>query len=102
MINQKLSNFDEEVKPVASVITEATIEMYNVVVEKFLPTPNKIHYLFNLRDISKVFQGLLRASKEQHDTRNKMTRLWMHECFRNLVILFLVSCCSFDRLVDDK
>lgn len=54
MINQKLSNFDEEVKPVASVITEATIEMYNVVVEKFLPTPNKIHYLFNLRDISKV------------------------------------------------
>lgn len=54
MINQKLSNFDEEVKPVASVITEATIEMYNAVVEKFLPTPNKIHYLFNLRDISKV------------------------------------------------
>lgn len=60
MINQKLQDFDEGVKPIGSVITKATVEVYQVVIEKFLPTPAKIHYLFNLRDISKVFQGLLR------------------------------------------
>lgn len=54
MINQKLQNFEEEVKPVAEIITQATIELYQGVVTKFLPTPTKIHYLFNLRDISKV------------------------------------------------
>ena len=54
MINQKLQDFEEEVKPIGDVMTQATIEMYQSVVARFLPTPTKIHYLFNLRDISKV------------------------------------------------
>ena len=54
MINQKLQDFEEDVKPIGDVITQATIEVYGSVCEKFLPTPAKIHYLFNLRDISKV------------------------------------------------
>lgn len=54
MINQKLQDFEEEVKPIGNVVTEATLEVYNTVVQRFLPTPAKIHYLFNLRDISKV------------------------------------------------
>ncbi|KAL5004476.1 hypothetical protein ScPMuIL_017932 [Solemya velum] len=91
MINQKLQDFEEEIKPIGDVMTQATIEMYNAVVARFLPTPTKIHYLFNLRDISKVFQGLLRAHKDYHDTKQAMTRLWIHECFRVFS----------DRLADD-
>ncbi|XP_063098621.1 dynein axonemal heavy chain 2 isoform X6 [Cavia porcellus] len=82
MINQKLQDFDEEVKPIGNVVTEATLDVYNTVVQRFLPTPAKIHYLFNLRDISKVFQGMLRANKDFHDTKASITRLWIHECFR--------------------
>ena len=58
MINQKLQNFEEEVKPIGDIMTQATIELYQGVVSKFLPTPTKIHYLFNLRDISKVMWSL--------------------------------------------
>ncbi|CAO2643767.1 Dynein axonemal heavy chain 2 [Lemmus lemmus] len=82
MINQKLQDFEEEVKPIGNVITEATLDLYSTVVQRFLPTPAKIHYLFNLRDISKVFQGMLRANKDFHDTKSSITRLWIHECFR--------------------
>ncbi|XP_074081622.1 dynein axonemal heavy chain 2 isoform X3 [Macrotis lagotis] len=82
MINQKLQDFEDEVKPIGNVVTEATLEVYNTVVQRFLPTPAKIHYLFNLRDISKVFQGMLRANKAFHDTKPSITRLWIHECFR--------------------
>lgn len=54
MINQKLQDFDEDVKPLGDIMTQATIEIYNFISTRMLPTPTKIHYLFNLRDISKV------------------------------------------------
>ncbi|CAL1538804.1 unnamed protein product [Lymnaea stagnalis] len=92
MINQKLQDFEEDVKPIGDVMTMATIEMYQAIVQRFLPTPTRIHYLFNLRDISRVFQGLLRAHKHYHDTKQAMTRLWIHECFRVFS----------DRLIDSK
>lgn len=38
----------------AENLLQASIYLYGSVVTKFLPTPTKIHYLFNLRDISKV------------------------------------------------
>ncbi|TRY86535.1 hypothetical protein DNTS_031645, partial [Danionella cerebrum] len=82
MISQKLQEFEEEVKPIGVVLTQATLELYHAITARFLPTPAKIHYLFNLRDISKVFQGLLRAHKDFHDTKQSITRLWIHECFR--------------------
>ncbi|VDQ15424.1 unnamed protein product [Trichobilharzia regenti] len=54
MLSQKLQDFEDEVKSMADNLTQASIDLYNAVVIKFLPTPTKIHYLFNLRDISKV------------------------------------------------
>lgn len=54
MINQKLQEFKQDVKPIGEVLTRATLELYYDVTACFLPTPAKIHYLFNLRDISKV------------------------------------------------
>lgn len=54
MITQKLQEFEEEVKPIGGVLTQATLELYQAISARFLPTPAKIHYLFNLRDISKV------------------------------------------------
>ncbi|KAM8760834.1 dynein axonemal heavy chain 2-like [Acanthopagrus schlegelii] len=82
MIGQKLQEFSDEMKPIGQVLIQATFELYEAVSACFLPTPTKIHYVFNLRDISKVFQGLLRADPLYHDTQNSMTRLWIHECFR--------------------
>ncbi|XP_069502374.1 dynein axonemal heavy chain 2 [Ambystoma mexicanum] len=92
MINQKLQDFEEEVKPIGNIVTQATVDAYNAFIQRFLPTPAKIHYLFNLRDISKVFQGMLRAKRDFHDTKAAITRLWIHECFRVFS----------DRLVDNN
>lgn len=43
------------------------------------PTPSKQHYLFNLRDISRIYQGIVNADKKQITTPVALMRLWIHE-----------------------
>ena len=51
--------FIGSVKQISSSIVKATITIYNTIATSLLPTPAKSHYTFNLRDLSKVFQGVL-------------------------------------------
>jgi hypothetical protein len=50
--------------------------------QELLPTPAKSHYTFNLRDLSKVFQGLVMATTTTCATRESLARLWLHEMSR--------------------
>ncbi len=49
----------------------ASIEVYKTVCASLLPTPSKSHYTFNLRDLSKVFQGVLMVEAKKVDVREK-------------------------------
>jgi len=51
----KFQVFDEEVKNLAEPLAVATINVFNIIQDQFLPTPAKSHYVFNMRDVSKVF-----------------------------------------------
>ncbi|KAG5894356.1 hypothetical protein JTB14_031917 [Gonioctena quinquepunctata] len=92
MLSRHLANFHEGVKLVGKEITETTIDLYKNVIAKMLPTPTKIHYLFNLRDISKIFQGLLRSHHDYQNDKSTMLKLWIHECYRVF----------YDRLIDES
>lgn len=43
------------------------------------PTPSKSHYTFNLRDISKIFQGIVSANVKLTTEPAHLLRLWYHE-----------------------
>jgi dynein heavy chain len=45
-----------------------------------LPTPAKSHYVYNLRDISKVFQGISKTTQRSFKDDNDFIKLWAHEC----------------------
>lgn len=63
-------------------VVSTTINIYKMIQESFRPTPAKSHYTYNLRDVSKIFQGISRASPKAIKTENDMIKLWAHECLR--------------------
>ena len=44
----------------------------------------KFHYKFNIRHITRVFQGILISTVEKLKEHKKMAKLWIHECERVL------------------
>ena len=48
------AGFGAEVAAVAETLVPMTLALWNKVQAKLLPTPAKFHYLFNMRELSKV------------------------------------------------
>lgn len=63
-------------------IVKSSIEVFSTIIIELLPTPSKSHYTFNLRDLAKVFQGMLMADVKKMNTKEQLARLWVHECQR--------------------
>lgn len=56
--------FTAETNRVIENLTKATIELWNKVKTAMLPTPSKFHYNFNMRELSRIFKGILGTSKK--------------------------------------
>ncbi|PFH32513.1 putative dynein gamma chain, flagellar outer arm [Besnoitia besnoiti] len=63
-------------------LTKATIDLWLDVKKTLLPTPSRFHYIFNMRDLSRVFQGILACSLEVLTSEARLVGLWKHECIR--------------------
>jgi len=74
--------FQESVKKLGEVIVQSTIEIYQRILVEKPPIPSKFHYTFNLRDVSKVFQGILMCKPSIIREPEQITKLWIHESSR--------------------
>ena len=88
--------FGDEIVRCSAKLTGATIDLWERVKKRFLPTPSQFHYLFNMRELSRVFQGVFECIKVRQgvDVILKAQRvggmagdtflvgLWKHECMR--------------------
>ncbi len=63
-------------------IIDAALELYNKIRTEKLPTPSKSHYTFNLRDLSKVIQGMLQVNPDYFTERSLILNCWIHETCR--------------------
>ncbi|XP_047438259.1 dynein axonemal heavy chain 1 [Mugil cephalus] len=70
------------IQPLNESLVDATIRVYATITSQLLPTPAKSHYTFNLRDLSKVFQGVLMAEAGMIESEVQLLQLWYHESCR--------------------
>lgn len=87
----KKFSYGQHLTKLGRPLVAATLEVYEAAQRELLPTPTKSHYTFNLRDVSKVFQGITKAGGSLEDGLG-CVRLWAHEVLRVF----------YDRLVDDE
>ncbi|TNN52944.1 Dynein heavy chain 10, axonemal [Liparis tanakae] len=50
--------FEDAIQKACDKVTFCTLELYNNIIKDLPPTPSKFHYIFNLRDLSRVYNGL--------------------------------------------
>uniref|UniRef100_A0A8C9SX66 Dynein axonemal heavy chain 3 n=1 Tax=Scleropages formosus TaxID=113540 RepID=A0A8C9SX66_SCLFO len=86
-----MKGFDATFPRLGKVMVQATMAVYKDAMENFLPTPSKSHYIFNLRDFSRVIRGVLLCPYSHLQEEDKLIRLWIHEIYRVF----------YDRLIDD-
>lgn len=71
---------------------QGAIKIYNEIEEKIKPTPIKTHYSYNLRDVSKIIQGIMGGRKQTFSKKETVYKLVAHEANRVFK----------DRLVDEQ
>ncbi|XP_063306953.1 dynein axonemal heavy chain 11 [Pelobates fuscus] len=84
--------FSPSILRTGTAVIQAAMWLNQKMVQNFLPTAIKFHYIFNLRDITNIFQGILFATPDCLKQPNDLVSLWLHESSR----------VYGDKLVEDK
>ena len=64
----------EDFEKLSGELVKATMNVYKQAIACLLPTPAKSHYIFNLRDFSRVVVGICLVRKDKVDVRDVMIR----------------------------
>ncbi|GFT64974.1 dynein heavy chain 2, axonemal [Nephila pilipes] len=92
LLKKKLLDSSIEIRRTLNAISLGCMAIFKIVREIFLPTPSRIHYLFDLKDVKKVLCQFLNVNPELLCDKIAMTKFWYHECSREFS----------DRFVDNE
>lgn len=87
-----MQEFPPDYYTIGNNIVQSTLYIYKEAGQHLLPTPAKSHYVFNLRDFSRVILGCCLMRKSEMESKRLFLRLWVHETMRVF----------YDRLIDDN
>lgn len=86
ILSQHLDNeskrFTYQHKRIGASLVSMGLSLHNRISQIFLPTASKFHYIFNLRDLANIYEGLLFSTRDTCPESDDLARLYVHEAFR--------------------
>ena len=82
ILTSYLRNFDADIQTVGSKLTPILLNLYSNIMDKLPPTPSKFHYIFNLRDLGRVYEGICQATPDTLTSSTQLLRLFSNEVNR--------------------
>lgn len=90
------TDYIDKLKIFIKKVVVVCISLHKLISKEFRPLPKKSHYIYNLRDLMKMAQGLMTVPPSQYsansDCKSQLLKLWVHEA----------SCVYGDRLINDE
>uniref|UniRef100_A0A8D1XQ40 AAA+ ATPase domain-containing protein n=1 Tax=Sus scrofa TaxID=9823 RepID=A0A8D1XQ40_PIG len=78
----KLGSFPASLQKATPQLVHLALSFHQKIATAFLPTAVKFHYIFNLRDLASIFQGILFSSVECVKSTQDLVKLYLHESNR--------------------
>ena len=82
MLERHLRCFSVEVQCLCLTAVEASVHIHEQIAHELPPTPQKFHYVFNLRDLCRVYQGIFSIRSDDCPNSQTFIKLWIHETQR--------------------
>lgn len=74
--------FPEKVQAVADVVVQLTLDLFKIATTELPATPSKFHYIFNLKDLSRTYAGILLTQPVNFKDSRQLVRVWRNEFSR--------------------
>lgn len=82
ILNAHLEPFSPYIQQAVAPLIQITLDLYKLIINDLPPTPSKFHYIFNMRDLSRICQGLMMTNPNIYSQRMHFVRCWRNEFIR--------------------